>query len=44
LGLVRFILLMGEMTGSEIVLNEEGRELGVKSFMWSWILRRKNTE
>lgn len=33
LGLVRFILLLGDVTGSEMVLNDEGRELGVKSLL-----------
>lgn len=35
LGLVRFILLLGEVTGSEMVLKDEGRELGVKSLIIS---------
>lgn len=34
-GLVRFILLLGEVTGSEMVLKDEGRELGVKSLIIS---------
>lgn len=32
-GLRGFILLLGEVTGSEMVLNEVGRELGVKSLI-----------
>lgn len=34
-GLVRFILILGEVTGSEMVLNGQGRELGVKSLLKS---------
>lgn len=34
-GLVRFILLLGEVTGSEMVLKDEGRELGVNSLIIS---------
>ena len=33
LGLVRLSLLLGEVTGSDMVLNGEGRELVIESLM-----------